>query len=107
MKQDNSLESQVNQSLDDSIENLSPDIRRRLNQSRIEACQRPKATLISWKKATALSLFLAVTMSWLFLPEKEDISEVVVAEVLHEDLDMLENLEFVYWMAEQNDTASM
>lgn len=106
MTQDKSVENQVNQALDDSVEDLSPELRRRLNQIRINAVEKKSRKIPLWKLATALSVFFAVTLVWQLQPVKQDdfstlYSELAYSEVLQEDLDMLNDLEFVYWMAEE------
>jgi len=105
MKDDRQLEDSVNQALDDSIENLSPDVQRRLNQIRIEATQKQTQAYPLWKTAGAMSFALAMVVSWQFWPANNEVPIDPFAEVLQEDLEMLEELEFVYWMAEEEESA--
>ena len=109
------LEKRVNGALDDSIEELSFEVQQRLTQMR-KVATAPKAQIrwinyaASWKTATAV--LLIVSLSWNFLsPQDEKLSIEVAditpfAELLQEDLEMLDELEFVYWMAEESDSES-
>ncbi len=106
-----SLESLVNDALDDSIDELSSEVRRRLTPMRIKAAEAKKTRTgfgPSWQIATAFTVVIAVTFSWQFWPVSKDLPSMAVAElspfaeVLEEDLEMLDQLEFVYWMAEEN-----
>lgn len=99
-KTDTQLEDQVTQALDNSIENLSPDIRRNLNRIRIEATEaeaRPRSFL---KYASVLSVAFALVVGWQLMPGSIDVQDDLFAEVFQEDPEMLDELEFVYWMAE-------
>jgi hypothetical protein len=103
-KTDRQLEDQVTQALDNSIENLSPDIRRNLNRIRIEATEakaRPRSFL---KYASVLSVAFALVVGWQLMPGSIDVHDDLFAdllqEVLQEDPEMLDELEFVYWMVE-------
>ena len=107
MNDDSNFEDRVNQSLDDSIDNLSPDVQRRLNQIRIEAVEKKSHSIPLWKTAGAMSFALAVALSWQFIPAENEAPIEPFADVLQEDLDMLDELEFVYWMAEENDSATL
>ncbi len=109
------LENSVNSALDESIEELSPDVRRRLTMMRTNATQTKERLTwfdyaASWKTATAFSLVLTVTVSWTFWPNQvatpmQEVADLSpFAEVLQEDLEMLNELEFVYWLAEENDS---
>ena len=105
--QENSLESQVNEALDHSIDNLSPDIRRHLNQARIKASE-PKANkTLFWKSASAFSLAFALVIIWQSQTPQNESTETLFAEVLQEDLEMLDELEFVYWMSEEEPSATL
>ncbi|TQV84921.1 DUF3619 family protein [Aliikangiella coralliicola] len=96
------VEDQVNQALDDSIENLSPEIRRRLNQARIDAVAQKQKSRPLWKLASAFSFLLAITLGWQFWSAPNEEPMESFAEVYQEDPELLEELEFVYWMAEEN-----
>lgn len=100
------IESSINQSLDQSVENLSPEIRRSLNRIRIKATTKSKPRLVLIPLASALSLSLAVFMGWQLIPQPAA-EETVFAEVLEEDFEMLEELEFVYWISEGAESAQL
>ena len=107
MNDKNSLENQINQALDDSVESLSPDVRRRLNQIRIEATEKKSGRSPMLKFAAAMSFLFVLTLSWQLWQPLEEVTnssfaEVAFFEVLEEDPDMLDDLEFVYWMAEES-----
>jgi hypothetical protein len=110
-----SLEDLINNALDESVEELSPEVQRRLTPMRVIASQAAEKNTsgfgTSWKLATAFTVVVAVSVSWNLWPEIDpnNISvELATAEVspfdevLQEDLEMLDELEFVYWMAEEN-----
>jgi len=100
MNNDEQIENQVNQALDGSIENLSPEIRRNLNRIRIEAAENKPHPISFLKYASALSIVFAVVMGWQLISGAPDVQEDLFAEVLQEDFEMLDDLEFVYWMVE-------
>ncbi len=113
-----SLENLINDALDDSIDELSPEVQRRLTPMRIKAAQAKEKSSwcglnSSWQLATAFSIAFAVIVSWQMWPtlDKTPLIEVAdlspFAEVLQEDLEMLEQLEFVYWMAEESESATL
>ncbi len=99
---DRLFESHINSALDDSVENLSPEIRRKLNQIRIKAAQNKTKSIPLWKTASAFSVLLAVLLSWQMWPDESAMPLTPFADVLEEDLDMLDDLEFVYWMVEDS-----
>ncbi|PWK53069.1 hypothetical protein [Pleionea mediterranea] len=107
-KQDDDIvEARVNRALTDSVQSLSPEVRRRLNQARL-ACESPKLkrhSLIKWSLATSMVVAIAV-ITTLPKPESEPSIEPF-AEVLEEDLQMLEDLEFIYWVAEEKQLAKL
>ena len=102
-----SIEEQVNQALDSSVQELSPEIRRRLNQARISATEKQSQPRYYWKAASAFSLVFALAVGWQLLPPPVPTEETPFADVLQEDLDMLDDLEFVYWMAEEEQSATL
>jgi len=101
------LEGQINQELDNSIENLSPEVRRQLNQARISAIEKKSNSPIYWKTASAFSLVFALVVGWQLLEPPIPIDDTPFADVLQEDLEMLDDLEFVYWMAEEQQSAAL
>jgi len=99
---DQVTETQVNQALDQSIEQLSPEVRRRLNRIRVEAVEAKSGFRPLLQTAGAISFLLVLTLGWQLWPVKESQPLPLFAEELHEDPQLLEDLEFVYWMAEEN-----
>ncbi len=106
-KQDKSIEEPINRALDTSIENLSPEVRRRLNQARIAATEKNPSPHYYWKTVSALNVFFALAIGWQLLPSPVQIQETSFADVLQEDLEMLDDLEFIYWMAEEEQSATL
>ncbi len=100
------FENSINQSLDQSIDNLTPEIRRSLNQIRIKASSKPRSRLVLIPLASTLSLSLALFIGWQLM-QNPTAQETVFAEVLEEDLEMLEDLEFVYWISEEAESAQL
>lgn len=112
MQDKNSIENQsieelVNHSLDDSIENLSPQVRRGLTQSRILATKLKPGFSPIWKLAGGISFLFVVSFSWQFIKAPKPELMTPFAAVLTEDLEMLDDLEFVYWLTEESDSATL
>jgi hypothetical protein len=109
MNDHSSIEGQVNQSLDDSVENLSPEVRMRLNRNRMRALEAKKDS--TWhfsglqKLAVGVSFLFVVSFGWLFFSQTHEEIITPFAAVLDEDLEMLDDLEFVYWLAEESEIA--
>jgi len=115
---DKSLENLINHALDESVDELSPDVQRRLTPMRVIASQAAEKTnsgfSTPWRVASAFSVVVAVSLGWQMWPEvntelgNDTINVAITSEVspfdevLEEDLEMLNDLEFVYWMAEEN-----
>ncbi len=106
-KADQSIEERINLALDTSVETLSPEVRRRLNQARIKATEKQSRPRYYWKTASAFSLMFALAVGWQLLPPPIQTIETPFADVLQEDLEMLDDLEFVYWMAEEEQSATL
>ncbi|MCW8880523.1 MAG: hypothetical protein OQJ89_10400 [Kangiellaceae bacterium] len=100
-REQDELELRANSALESSVENLDPAVRRKLNQARIKALESKASGVRVFKLVGAVSFVLAIGFVSLFNMEQESINSTPFAEVLEEDLEMLEDLEFVYWMAEQ------
>ncbi len=100
-------EEQVNRALDESIENLSPDVRRKLNQIRMQALQPKRALSPIWKWSGAVSFVLMITIAFQFKTIEQAETLTPFSAELEEDLEMLEDLEFIYWLAEENEIASL
>ncbi|PHS18608.1 MAG: hypothetical protein COA86_07930 [Kangiella sp.] len=121
---DSQVEKRVNDALDSSIEDLHPDIRRKLNQARIKALQSTTAMPFFkkpvWKIAGAVGF--VITLSFITISNKQELSERsnTIAEnsgtekpmifensLSNEEIILLENLEFALWMAEEVEIASL
>ncbi len=103
-----SIDQRVNQALDSSIESLSPDVRRRLNQARlatVEPASNKRLAIFGWASALSVALTIVVILAY---DQSEQATQTTIepfAEVLDEDPEMLEQLEFVYWMTEEQQLA--
>lgn len=121
---DSQVEKRVTDALDSSIEELHPDIRRKLNQARIKALQSTTAMPFFkkpvWKVAGAISF--VITLSIISLSNNQEldvldnsvaVNSVVEKSIIFEDsltdeeIVLLENLEFALWMAEEAEIASL
>ena len=105
--QSDSVETRVNQVLDASIDDLSPDVRRKLNQARMVAIERKSTAQVYWKPVMSLSFAAVLMIGWQLNKEPEPITESLFAEVMQEDFELLSELEFIYWMAESEDSAEL
>ena len=109
MAKDNSeniaLKSQ--QALDDSIDNLSPqvlsELRNRRQQALVKSTNIP---VVWWAPATAM----AAVFSWFLLVEQPvdqvpmlALDDSQLLELSSEDPDMLADIEFVYWLSQQDE----
>jgi len=104
---DDLFEAQINDALDKSVEDLTPDIRRQLNQARIKATKKSSRAGLFWKSATAFSIAFVLVITWQSQIPQNNNTETPFADVLQEDLDMLDDLEFIYWMSEEADSATL
>jgi hypothetical protein len=94
----------ISQRLDDSVESLDAATLSRLNQARHRAletgAQSPQRS--SWIVAAAFaSVFVVVSVGWLVntsMPAQDE--NAVIAS--SEDLELIDDLEFVSWLAEQD-----
>ncbi len=100
MNNDEPIENKINQALDDSVENLSPEIRRSLNRIRIEATEKKASKNYLLKYAGALGVAFAFVIGLQLMPSTQSGQVDLLAEVPQEELEMLDELEFVYWMSE-------
>ena len=104
---DQSIESLVNRSLDASIENISPDIKRRLNQIRMEAIANKRPAFSFFKLAATTSFVLMMFLGWQLQPTGDLTQNNLFADLPTENLEMLDDLEFYYWMSEEAQSASL
>ena len=103
---EDTIDRQVNDALDQSIESLSPEVRRKLNQARIAALEKKSRFIPIWKLASGVGFVFALLLfsQFISLPVEENLTPF--AEVLEEDMEMLEELEFVYWMTEEESSVT-
>ena len=121
---DSLVEDRVVSVLDSSIEDLHPDIKRKLNQARIKALQSrttmPFFKKPVWKIAGAVSF--VITLSIISINNIQELGEIdtSIAEktivekpmiftdsLTDEEIILLENLEFALWMTEEDEIASL
>lgn len=111
---DNEFLEQSRQLLDDSAEHLDAHTLSRLNQARHRALEKShrgnRLSLLLPASATAV-VTLAVVSGWLWLARAPVQQQPQVAmddlEIISSDteLDLLENLDFITWLAEENQDA--
>lgn len=100
------IEKEVSNVLDRSVEQLTPEVRRGLNAARNNALQQrnKKDWWYSLKPAASVAVvvvLVSLSLQWPSSGEHEMVTSVEpFADVFEEDLDMLEDLELVYWIAE-------
>ncbi|MEE4243923.1 MAG: hypothetical protein V2I33_00850 [Kangiellaceae bacterium] len=106
---DQFVEQIVNSALDHSVELLPTEVQRGLNSARVTALQSKPNGFRLYHWATAASVVMAlVIVSQLSTTNQDSVREIPndpFAEVLSEDLDMINELEFVYWLAEEQQVA--
>jgi len=112
----NSIEHQAKVSLDNSIEQLDSNIEQQLAAIRQQALHQPtNSERSSWlprnSLVTAFSLAAVALLisSYLFNIERSEHSLPLVVQYqqpeLHEDPELIAQLEFVYWLAEAHEQA--
>lgn len=114
------LHQHANKALDESTQTLSPDVQRQLNEARQKAIlsrdadQTVSSNWISrpaFGFATAASVCLAIILS---LPNEQEIDSplavnqhlddlLLLSQLDNTDLEIVEDLEFAYWLSEQLD----
>ena len=101
-----SMDEQVNEALDQSVESLTPEVRRKLNQARMVALEKKRRFTPTWKLASGVSFVFALLLFYQFTSPPVEEKLTPFAEVLEEDMEMLEDLEFVYWMVEEESSVT-
>ncbi|WP_196137226.1 hypothetical protein [Aliikangiella sp. G2MR2-5] len=102
-----SIEQRVCEGLDESVSSLNPDVRRALNQARAKAVEKKGASFPFLKLAGGVSFAFAVLMVSQFYTQQPEENLTPFAEVLEEDIEMLDDLEFAYWLAEEEESANL
>lgn len=115
------LENQARILLDESVENLSPDVTRRLQQARNIALEsaKPRSLWSYYPQAlTVMFALVVISMSLSFSPEfnntgsdtTTDIAMAIESEIemltANENIDFMEDLEFMQWLVEIEEYAS-
>lgn len=116
MNKPKEFEDKVKKILDESLDDLTPDITRRLQQARYAALEKTKSKT-RWsfypQAATAIFAVAVISMSMFLNLTDNELNETEFAmesdiEMLtaNESLDLLEDLEFIQWLAESEEYAS-
>lgn len=116
MNKSDKFEKNVKSMLDESIDDLSPDISRRLQQARYAALEKVKPRSI-WtfypQAMTAMFAIAVISVSLLVNFNDSELSNTELAmesdiEMLtaNESLDLMEDLEFMQWLVESEEYAS-
>lgn len=99
--------------LDQSIESLDPTIRRRLNQARMAAVKQKPQIWQAWFKpagflasATAIAITVMLVAPNYQSDIQADWQQPLLTDVMSEDPDMLDDLEMLFWLAEEVQSGS-
>ncbi|MDH5601461.1 MAG: DUF3619 family protein [Gammaproteobacteria bacterium] len=102
--------------LDESLDDISPEIMRRLQQARYAALEKAKPRTIwsYYPRAIAATLVVSVISASLFINFDDNVlnnSEVAMEADIEmltssEGLELMEDLEFMQWLAESDEYAS-
>lgn len=116
MNKPDKFENKTRSLLDESIIDISPDIARRLQQARYAALEqvKPRSIWSFYPQALAAMIAVAVVSASLFFNFDENVlnnTELAMEtdiEMLtaNESLDLMEDLEFMQWLAESEEYAS-
>ena len=116
MNRSEKTEEKIKSLLDQSVDDLSPDVTRRLQQARYAALEKAKPRSI-WsyypQAATAIFAVAVISVSILFNFDTNQLNKTELAmeadiEMLtvNESLDLMEDLEFMQWLVEFEEYAS-
>lgn len=116
MTKHHEFEQQVKTMLDQSVDELTPEIQRRLQSARYAALDKARARPRWWglpAAAMAMALVAVVTTNVLLSQRNAGLPETVLAmdsemELLTsaDNLELMEDLEFMQWLAESQTNAS-
>ncbi len=116
MNKPDKFEKNIKSMLDESTDDLSPEISRRLQQARYAALEKakPRSIWIFYPQAmTAMFAIAVISLSLLFNFNDSELSNTELAmesdiEMLtaNESLDLMEDLEFIQWLVESEEYAS-
>lgn len=115
MKKPGKFEQKNKSLLDESIDDISPDITRRLQQARYAALEKAKSRSLwsYYPQAIAATLAVSVILASLIFNFDDNVlnnTEIVMEadiEMLtsNEGLELMEDLEFIQWLAESEEYA--
>ncbi|VAX11363.1 hypothetical protein MNBD_GAMMA25-1588 [hydrothermal vent metagenome] len=108
MQDDNKLNKQIRATLDVSVDNLDPDISRRLQQARhavLETTAKPRMPF--WQPAGAFALASILLLSVLVWPDRQNMPEPAALADLElitadDSLQLYEDLDFYQWLLESD-----
>lgn len=113
MNNSEKFENKVKAYLDESVEDLSPDITRRLQQARYAAIEKSQTRSI-WSfyphAATAVVAIAVISIS-INLSQKNMVESVLAMEdeiellASNDNLELMEDLEFIQWLVESEEYA--
>ncbi len=115
MSKSDKFEKKAKSLLDESIDDLSPEITRRLQQARYAAIEKTKPRT-TWsffpQAATAVFAIVVVSVSVFFNFNQNEVTETVLAmetemEMLtsNDSMELMEDLEFIQWLVETEEYA--
>ena len=112
MQDDSKLKKRIRRMLDTSLEDLDPDVCRRLQQARHTALETStKAHMPFWQPAAGALLLVSVMLLTVFIwPERQNLPEPVTLadmELITADdsLQLYEDLDFYQWLLESDRNA--
>jgi hypothetical protein len=115
MKKPGNFEQKNKSLLDESVDEISPDITRRLQQARYAALEKakPRSLWLYYPQAIAATLVVSIiSASLLFNFDDNVLNDTEIAmeadiEMLtsSEGLELMEDLEFIQWLAESEEYA--
>ncbi len=116
MNKPDEFEKKVKSLLDENLDDLTPDINRRLQQARYAALEKakPRSAWAFYPQALIVIFVIAVlSVTLLFNFNNNNLNQTELAmesdlEILtaSESLDLIEDLEFMQWLAESEEYAS-
>lgn len=98
----------ISQHLDDSVDALDAVTLSKLNQARHRALETKASHVPNWLPSGAFAaVFIAIAAGWLFThPPAFMQTPEATALLSDEDIEMIDDLEFVSWLVEQDDAGS-
>ena len=103
---DNRLVDDISRRLDDSIESLDAHTLSKLNQARHRALDSHAPPQHHWLGTGVFAaIFIAVAIGWLYgnMHSTTTAPSTQTVQLSTEDIELIDNLEFVGWLVEQDD----